>query len=92
MSFLDAFSILLAGGFLATAFVRQRVVGTEAFQKALMLFFAALIVHDLASAIPYMGLITVPVGYGLALWSFRGLCLALAARAGSSQRGGVDEF
>ena len=92
MSFFAPLSFLLAAGFLVAAFVRQRVAGTEAFQKALMLFFAALIVHDLASAIPYMGIVTVPIGYGIALWSFRDLCLALGARADSSQRGGIDEF
>ena len=74
-----------------TAFMRQQVAGTEAFQKAMTLFLAALIVHDLASAIPYMGYITVPIGYGIALWSFRELCLALAA-ADAKQRGGADEF
>ena len=91
MGFFDALAFLLGGGFLVAAFVRQRVVGAEGFQKAMWLFFAALILHDLASAIPYMGLITAPIGYGLALWSFKELCSALAARDVSSQRGD-DEF
>jgi hypothetical protein len=96
MGFFDGLCFLLAAGFLVAAFVRQKVAGTEAFQKAMMLFFIALVVHDLVTAIPmagaYLGIIAVPVGYGLALWSFRDLCLALAARTGSSQRGGADEF
>jgi len=93
MSFFAPLSFLLAAGFLVAAFVRQRVAGTEAFQKALMLFFAALIVHDLVSGIPvvgpYFGMVAVPIGYGLALWSFRDLCLALGARADLDQ--GADE-
>jgi len=70
MGFFDILAFLLGGGFLVAAFVRQRVVGTEAFQKAMMLFFAALILHDLVTAIPmagaYLGVVAVPVGYGLA--------------------------
>ncbi|MFZ1936767.1 MAG: hypothetical protein WCB27_08070 [Thermoguttaceae bacterium] len=41
MGFFD----VLAAGFLAAAYVRQKVVGTEAFQRAMMIFFAAAILH-----------------------------------------------
>ena len=54
-SLIEGFGFRFAVGFLVTAFMRQQVAGTEAFQKAMTLFLAALIVHDLASAIPYMG-------------------------------------
>jgi hypothetical protein len=91
MSFFALLSFLLAAGFLVAAFVRPRVVGTERFRSAMMLFFAALILHDLASMIPFVGLVTMPIGYGLALWSFWDLCLALAAHT-ASDRSGSDEF
>ncbi len=93
MGFFDALSFLLAAGFLVAAFVRQKVAGTEAFQKAMMLFFAALVLHDLVPGLPVVGQflgIAALVGYAVALWSFRDLCLALAARDGSSQRGGDE--
>jgi hypothetical protein len=91
MGVFGVLAFLLGGGFLAAAFLRHKLVGTERFQRAMWLFFFALILHDLASAIPYMGLITVPIGYGLALWSFRDLCLAVAAHGDSSERG-AGEF
>ena len=55
MGFFDALSFLLAAGFLVAAFVRQKVVGTEAFQKAMMLFLAALVLHDLVPGLPVVG-------------------------------------
>jgi hypothetical protein len=95
MGFFNVLAALLAAGFLAAAFVRQQVVGTAAYQKAMMLFFTAVILCDVATAIPvagaYFGVVAVPVGYGLVLWSFRELCLALAARVDSGQRGRGDE-
>jgi hypothetical protein len=95
MGFFDILAFFLAGGLLVAAFVRQPVVATETFQRAMMLFFAALVVHDLISGIPvvgfYLGMVAVPIGYALALWSFRELCLAVAARTGSRQDGPADE-
>ncbi len=87
-----ALAFLVGGGLLVAAFIRQKVVGTEAFQRAMMLFFAALIVHDVAGGIPFVGMVAVPIGYGLALWSFRDLCSVVAARTSSSQRGDAEEF
>lgn len=88
MGFFDMLAFLLAAAFLVAAFVRQKAVGTEGFQRAMMVFFAALIIHDLVPAIPiagtYLGIVAGPVGYGLALWSFRDLCLAIAARTNSN--------
>ncbi len=65
MGFFDVLAFLLGGGFLVAAFVRQRVVGTEAFQQAMWLFFAALILHDLRPQYPLWASSRCPSGMGL---------------------------
>ena len=58
MGFFD----VLAAGFLAAAYVRQKVVGTEAFQRAMMIFFAAAICS---------GPNRIEIGDFAAAWRFR---------------------
>jgi hypothetical protein len=94
MGFFDAFSVLLAGGFLVTAFLRREVVQTAAFRTALMLFVVALILTYLVSGIfmagPYMSIVMWPIGFVLALLSFRALCLAVAASGSPNRTSDVD--
>ena len=91
MGAFGSLALLVGAGFLAAAFMRQKLVGTEEYRNAMTLFFAGLILHDLASAIPYMGVVAVPLGYGLLLWCFRDVCLAIA-NSGRTARGETEEY
>ncbi len=88
MGFFD----VLAAGFLAAAFVRQKVVATEAFQKAMTIFFAAAILYFVGGAIPFVNMVAAPIGLGLSLWSFRELCLAVAGRDAANRHREAEEF
>jgi hypothetical protein len=81
MGFVDGFSLLLAAGFLATSFQRQRVVNAAAFRLALNLFVAALVCQYLVSSLffvgAYLSIVATPIAVVLLLICFWKLCFAL---------------
>ena len=83
-----AFFAVLAAGFLATAFVRPKVVGTEAFKHAMTVFFAAAILHDFGRRFPFVGLVAARSDLGLGCgasmacaWRWRAARIRTAAGA-----------
>jgi hypothetical protein len=95
MDFFSAFSLLLVGAFLVSAFLRQRIVDPAAYRKALALLLAALILYYPISALftvgVYLSFVARPVGFVLGVLSFRVLCLALVASRGLGKGGGTDD-
>ncbi len=81
MDFFSAFSLLLAGAFLVTAFFREKIVDPAAYRKALAVLLAALILYypvsDIFAVGVYLGFVARPLGFVLGVISFRFLCLAL---------------
>jgi hypothetical protein len=92
MDIFAAFSLLLAAGFLVTVILRQRIIDSAAYRKALTLFLAALILYYPISALftvgPYLSLVARPVGFVLGVVSFRNLCLALLPPRGPGKSEG----
>ena len=95
MDFFSAFSVLMAGGMLAAAFLRQRIVDPVAYHKARKWFFAALILYypvsELFGVGMYLSFVARPVGFVLGLLSFRFLCLAVLAPQIAGRSGGTDQ-
>jgi hypothetical protein len=95
MDFFSAFSLLLIGAFLVSAFLSQRIIDPLAYRKALTQLLAALILYYPVSAIfwvgVYLSFVARPLGFVLAVVSFRFLCLAFIAPQGSGKKGGTDE-
>jgi|WetSurMetagenome_2_1015567.scaffolds.fasta_scaffold482668_1 hypothetical protein len=94
MDFFAAFSMLLAVGFLALAFLRQRIADPAAYHRALFLFLMALVCYF---GIPllfmvgiYLGIITMPIGFVLAVLSFRDLCRSLIAHPANEAANGTQ--
>ena len=94
MDFFTAFSLLLVGAFLVSAFLRQKIVDPVAYRKALAQLLAALILYYPVSALfgvgVYLSFVARPVGFILGMVSFRFLCLALIAPRGAGKGGGTD--
>jgi hypothetical protein len=93
MDIFGAFSLLLAGGLLVAAFLRQRIIDPVAYRRALTLLLTALILYYPVSALftvgAYLSIVARPVAFVLGVLSFRALCLALVATPGSSKRDGT---
>ena len=95
MDFFSAFSLLLIGAFLVSAFLRQRAVDPVAYRKALAQLLAALILYYPVSALfgvgVYLSFVARPLGFVLGVVSFRSFCLALIASHSSGKGGGTPE-
>ncbi len=91
MNFFACFALLLAISFLGLPLIRPNVAQAVAFRKALGLLLGALVIYypisDLFFLGPYLGIAGHPVGFVLALLSFRLVCLELVGRAGGPTSG-----
>jgi hypothetical protein len=93
MDIFGSFALLLAGGFLVSAFLRQRILDPAAYQKSLTLLLAALILYYPVSVLfavgVYLGFVARPVGFVLGVLSFRLFVMALIAPPGPRNGAGT---